>query len=378
MQSLAGRVVDGRGTAVSGALVSVVSAASAWPRRYGHELGYDTVTDEEGRFAVEGLEPGSYDVTARLMGWAPGELRDVAAGRKDLVLTLAQGTRLVGTVRDAATGKPMPSFTLAVFTKRGPLQREGFAPALVHRRAGPLRAGRSPGGELRGAGGRARLRPIRGQRGGAERGLGTGDGGRVARARSEDDGARGGGGLGPPAGARAHRRREPGHGRPLSVRYDALTDAQGNFTLDGLPTGQMSLYVSAEGHHSRIISGIHVSPEGTPPQLLELRKTEEGEEPQLELVGIGAVLAAREDALVVGQVFPGGGAAEAGLATGDGIVRINGRPVVELGFVDAIQSIRGAEGSKLVLGVRKAPAPGTGESPAPVVDITVTRRRIRQ
>ena len=33
---------------------------------------------------------------------------------------------------------------------------------------------------------------------------------------------------------------------------------------------------------------------------------------------------------------------------------------------------------ELVLGVRKAPAPGTGESPAPVVDITVTRRRIRR
>jgi C-terminal processing protease CtpA/Prc len=162
------------------------------------------------------------------------------------------------------------------------------------------------------------------------------------------------------------------------VRYDALTDANGDFTLEGLPTGQMTLYVSAEGHHSRLISGINVLPDATPPQLLELRKTEEGEEPQLEMVGIGAVLAAREDALVLGQVFPGGGAAEAGLVTGDGIVRIDGRPVVELGFAEAVQSIRGPEGTRLVLGVRRASAPGTEGSPAPIVDIPVTRKRVRR
>jgi hypothetical protein len=167
-----------------------------------------------------------------------------------------------------------------------------------------------------------------------------------------------------------------GPGNALALRYDALTDAQGNFTLDGLPRGELSLYVSAEGHHSRVLSGITVRGDSVGPQLIDLRKTEEGEEPLVELVGIGAVLAPREDALVLGEVLPGGGAAEAGLVKGDGIVRIDGRAVVELGFADAVQRIRGAEGSRVVLGVRKVSAAGAEGSDAPLVDITVTRRRI--
>ncbi|HSP77081.1 MAG TPA: carboxypeptidase-like regulatory domain-containing protein, partial [Myxococcaceae bacterium] len=126
-QHLAGRVVDGSALPVAGALVSVRSASSAWPRVYGDSHGYEAVTDAEGRFSVEGLEPGAYDVTARRLGLAPDVLREVAAGREDLVLTLSEGARLTGTVREAATGAPLPSFTLAVDTKRGPLQREAFA-----------------------------------------------------------------------------------------------------------------------------------------------------------------------------------------------------------------------------------------------------------
>ncbi|WP_375767808.1 carboxypeptidase regulatory-like domain-containing protein [Archangium gephyra] len=378
-ESLAGRVVDEGGTAVAGALVSVVSAASAWPKRYGDELGYETVTDAEGRFAVEGLEPGSYDVAARLMGQAPGELRDVAAGRMDLVLTLGQGARLVGTVRDAATGKPMPSFTLAVFKKRGPLQRDGFAQLSFIDAQGHYELAGVPAGsyvvEVAAHGyapSEVSVEVPRGASGPVTADVSLGRGAKMTGRVVEE-----GSGLALERARVAVEGVGTGQGA-LSVRYDALTDAQGGFTLDGLPTGQMTLYVSAEGHHSRLISGIGVSPETTPPQLLELRKTEEGEEPQLDMVGIGAVLAARDDALVVGQVFPGGGAAEAGLVTGDGIVRIDGRPVVELGFTNAIQSIRGAEGSRLVLGVRKASAAGTEGSPAPIVDITVTRRRVRR
>jgi hypothetical protein len=376
-ESLAGRVVDGGGTAVAGALVSVVSAASAWPRKYGDEHGYETVTDDEGRFAVEGLEAGSYDVTARLMGLAPGELRDVAAGRKDLVLTLAQGARLAGTVRDAATGKPMPSFTLAVFTKRGPLQRDLFTQLSFIDAQGRYELAGVPAGSYvvqAAAHGYApsetSVEVPRSASGTVTADVSLGRGAKMTGRVVEE-----GSGL---ALERASVSVEGMGESALSVRYDALTDEQGNFTLDGLPTGQMTLYVSAEGHHSRLISGISVSPGATPPQVLELRKTEQGEEPQLDMVGIGAVLAAREDALVVGQVFPRGGAAEAGIVTGDAIVRINGRPVVEIGFVDAIQSIRGAEGSQLVLGVRRASATSTEGSPAPIVDITVTRRRVQR
>ena len=377
-ESLAGRVVDGSGTGVSGALISVDSAASAWPKTYGDAHGYEQVTDDEGHFTVEGLEPGSYDVTAKLMGLSPGELRDVAAGRKDLVLTLGQGARLVGTVRDAATGKPMPSFTLAVLTKRGPLQRDAFAQLSFIDAQGHYELAGVPAGgyvvQVAAHGyapSEAHVEVPGGASGAVTADFSLGRGARMTGRVVEE-------GSSLPLEHARISVEGMGTERALSVRYDALTDAEGSFTLEGLPTGQVSLYVSAERHHSRIISGIRVGPEATAPQVLELRRTEEGEEPQLDMVGIGAVLAPREDALIVGQVFSGGGAAEAGLATGDGIVRIDGRPVVELGFPDAIQSIRGVEGSKLVLGVRKAPVPGTEGSPAPIVDIPVTRRRIRK
>jgi hypothetical protein len=68
------------------------------------------------------------------------------------------------------------------------------------------------------------------------------------------------------------------------------------------------------------------------------------------------VLTAREDALVLGQIIEGGGAAEAGLAVGDGILRIDGVPVVEMGFPGAINRIRGPENSRVVLSIRR----GTG------------------
>jgi hypothetical protein len=374
--ALAGRVVERGGAAVPGARVSVASAASAWPRTYDDPLGHETVTDAEGRFTVEGLEPGTYDVTARSMGLAPGEARDVAAGRKDLVLELAQGTKLVGTVRDAANGKPMPSFSLGVSTRRGPLQRVPFAQlSFIDAQGRYELAGVPPGSYVVQvaaygyAPSETNVEVPEGASGPVTADFSLARGAKLTGRVVEE-------GSGQPL-ERARLSVEGfGVEGALALRYDALTDAKGEFTLEGLPTGTVSLFVSADGHHSRIFANIPVRPDATPPQLIELRKTEEGEEPQVELVGIGAVLAARDDALVLGEVMAGGGAAEAGLVKGDGIVRIDGRPVVELGFTDAVQRIRGPEGSQLVLGVRRASA--AGGSPLPVVDITVTRRRIRR
>jgi C-terminal processing protease CtpA/Prc len=88
----------------------------------------------------------------------------------------------------------------------------------------------------------------------------------------------------------------------------------------------------------------------------------------VDLAGIGAVLAARGEGLAVAQVVAGGGAAEAGLARGDLVLRVEGRPVVALGMEGAIDTIRGPEGSTVLLTVRRGDR---------TFDVRVPRRLVR-
>jgi len=104
---------------------------------------------------------------------------------------------------------------------------------------------------------------------------------------------------------------------------------------------------------------------------IDLTPVEDGGVPRIELVGIGAVLSGRGDALVIGQVMPAGGAAAAGIAPGDRIVGVDGVRVVELGFEPSIQRIRGPEGSAVLLDLRR----GAGANER-VETVRVERRRV--
>lgn len=77
-----------------------------------------------------------------------------------------------------------------------------------------------------------------------------------------------------------------------------------------------------------------------------------------------------ENGLEVGRVFRGSPAAEAGLKGGDVIVEVNGKSIrgEEVGLV--VAKVKGPEGTKVTLGVRKR---GKG----PVEQVTLTRRQIR-
>ncbi len=375
---LSGRVVDSSGGPVVGALVSVRSAARAYPKQFGDPNGYEALTDAEGRFTAEGLAPGTYDVTARQLGLAPARVTDVASGRKDLVLTLARGTKLEGTVRDAASGQPISSFSVGLMLKVGPLQREPFTQLSFIDSQGRYEvSGIAPGGyvvQLVAPG----YTPAESQ---VEMVEGAGP------LRVDFSLARGSRLTGRVVESGTNKPIENAHvivesggmgGGALSVRFDGVADATGEFTIDGLAPGNVSLFVEATGYNSRVISGVPVRPntEAPVPQLLDLSKVQEGEEPKVEVVGIGAVLAAREDALVIGMTVPGGGAAEAGLAVGDAVVTIDGVPVVQLGFTEGIQRIRGPENSRVVLGIRRGVGGDAGTGP--VVDIPVIRRRLQR
>jgi uncharacterized Zn-binding protein involved in type VI secretion len=150
---------------------------------------------------------------------------------------------------------------------------------------------------------------------------------------------------------------------------ETRSGADGAFTLSGIPVGRHSIYVAAVGHNARLLPprDFHeAQTEG--PELVVLSPVAPGQEPQLELMGIGAALKAVGDALVITQAMPGGGAAEAGLTAGDAILSIDGVPVASLGFVGGIERIRGPENTLVDLQVRRADGSQTR--------VNVPRRRI--
>jgi hypothetical protein len=150
-----------------------------------------------------------------------------------------------------------------------------------------------------------------------------------------------------------------------------LSDRDGRFELTGLAEGLRSVTITSAKHHGRILAGLRVENDGSigPVEVL-LAPTKEGEEPRIELVGIGAVLTPKGKVLVIERVIPGGGAAEAGLGPGHEVVTIAGRTVEELGFEGSVNHIRGAEDSTVVLGIRVPPE-------TTVRNVTVPRRRVR-
>jgi C-terminal processing protease CtpA/Prc len=126
---------------------------------------------------------------------------------------------------------------------------------------------------------------------------------------------------------------------------------------------------SAEGHHAAVVAAPPV-PDGETrgPVTIALTPLAPGEDPRVELAGIGAQLAKAGDALRVEMVATGGGAAEAGLAVGDLVTEIDGRRVAPLTLGEAIPLLRGPEGTAVVLGVVRDGAR---------VTLAVPRRRVR-
>ena len=349
--ALAGRVVDPAGRPVEGALVTAGPPRAPFAVEPPPARAF---TDGEGRFAFADLAPArEFSVEARAPAFAPARAEHAAPGARDLVLTLRAGGVLRGAVRDSSTGKPLAAFAVVLWPVIGPLERgpridaarldaggryavDGLAPGRF--RATAIARGFAPADEIEIAIPPS-LEPV-------EQDFALGRGAEVRGRVVEKEGGA------PIAGARVSLEGSVTPDAPLPALDDALTDGNGEFRLSGLAPGLRSLLVTAERHHGRIL-GLRVT-EGAPPLTVELARVADGEEPHVELVGIGAVLAGKGDALVIGRVLPSGGAAQAGLVAGDAILTVDGAPVVALGFGQAIQRIRGPEGSTVELGLRRA------------------------
>jgi RNA polymerase sigma factor (sigma-70 family) len=375
---IAGRVVRA-GAGVAGAIVEAWSNPVLQAQaRHGFAR---TTTDADGQFTLDPLDGALYEVSAHLGGRQLATAREVRGGTSGLVLTVAAGGSVRGEVKDEA-GRAITRFTVVVSkiegiddarigidTRFGAFTRydASGAFAIDDVPAGDVRVlvvadGRAPSDEqiARIAAAPASapnlmfvLRPGARVRG---RVLERGSRAPLSRALVSIEGRAGIGGRNLQADA-----------VPLTAQV--MTGDDGRYDLGGVPHGRLSLTVAASDHHGRVLGGLEVIAD-RPLELpdIELGRRKEGEPARIELVGIGASLAPKGDVMVVGPLTPKGGAALAGLVTGDAIVAIDGRPVVELGFADGIQRIRGAENTVVVLHVRHA----DGRE----ADISVVRRLI--
>lgn len=369
-RTLAGRVVDPEGAPIEGA--RIVGQRQVPPGEADRALHpqLEATTGADGRFVLRGADPGAYRLIATAEGYARRVREPVVAGAEDVVVRLAPGGRVRVRALDPR-GEPVAALTVVVERSRGALASETLAVVSAYDAAGELEVGGLPVGRVRvvvSAPGFAPS-PAHEARAVVEEPslteVALARGGTVVGRVVSADGS-------PLGGARVSLEGRLGSGASaVPLDLGASSEADGRFALEGAPPGVRSVVAWAAGHHGRVRSGLGVrAGEVTDAGTIELSPVEDGETPRIELAGIGAVLSAEGDAMVVQRVVEGGGAAEVGLAPGDAIVAIDGRPTAELGFVGCIERIRGPVGTTVRLRVRRA----GGEA---VERIDVPRRRVR-
>ena len=129
--TIRGRVVDQDGKPVAGAFVTV----SRW--RAGQTLDWQTLTDAAGRFRWDGAPGDGMLVSAGKREYGTTGDVPISPSDQETVITLARGTplRIRGTVVDADTGKPIPSFRVVPAVMGG-------SPIWLLDQATPFRDGR--------------------------------------------------------------------------------------------------------------------------------------------------------------------------------------------------------------------------------------------
>jgi hypothetical protein len=346
--AISGRVVDGNGLPVDGALVE----AYAPPSQAGNEApGAQTLSGDDGRFTLAALVDAEYSVRATTRTQGSALVRGVHGGAHDVELRLGAASAVLhGTVRDGS-GKVLTAFTVVARLREGIFGQGAEERATVidpeGRYALPLPAGKYAVSAAARGYARSHDETVEIGDEGAEHDFTLARGSRIFGRVVE----RGSGKAlsGANVSFEGHAINDD-----IGLSTDAVTAADGSFSLDGLPAGRQSLNVQAAGHNGRILGALEVPTDGAlGPLTIDLAPTKPGEEPTTEFVGIGAGIAARPEGMIIISVTPSGGAADAGLVVGDTILTIDGQSAEELGFIGSIQLIRGPEDSIVVLVVKR-------------------------
>ncbi|MGE0789540.1 MAG: carboxypeptidase regulatory-like domain-containing protein [Sandaracinaceae bacterium] len=361
-ERIAGTVLDEAGAPLSGVMVS------AHRQMHGTHPWMQAISEDDGRFEITGLDRGAHAVIASHPDRPRAEVGPIASGTTDVVIRMQAGLAIHGRVVDGH-GAPVPAFQVMARAadRRGWGSMRSAASydgegrfTITGLEAGTYTLSATARGFPHSASVEAEARPG----GGPEVTLTITEGGRlVGVVRDATDSH-------PIGGARiALETFMRGRGTPASTLPSSVSGPDGAFVLEGLGELRASVRVTAEGYHTRLVSGFSMQAGERRELDIELTPVEEGEEARTELVGIGVNIFPRGEYLGVGFVMPGGGAEAAGLTRGDQILAIDGVPVEGLGYSQALERIRGDEGTTVVLRVRRG-----DEEPT---DVPIVRRRIR-
>lgn len=145
------------------------------------------------------------------------------------------------------------------------------------------------------------------------------------------------------------------------------TDAEGRYTLTGIPNAPFSARFWGAGYKERIVS-LDASTSSSLTQDVDLsKKGDDGAE--MEMTGIGATLGQGNKFVEVTSVLAGGPAEAAGMQEGDRIERIDNKSAASFTVSDCVNKLRGPEGTRVSVTL------GRGTT---TLELTITRARIER
>ncbi|MDX2089966.1 MAG: sigma-70 family RNA polymerase sigma factor [Kofleriaceae bacterium] len=361
--TIRGRVVDSANQPVDDVLLTAFPDEPPGKEPASPRAASFATSNADGTFVIENLDSGTYLVRAEADDRAGVNKRDVRGGTTNLVISMDGGEVIAGNVV-SSTGEPIPSFTLLVLRAEG-IAREGVMARSIVEPSGKFSVHVPPGDyELVASASGWAPSPATSVSAGTKDAKLVMSAGATLRGTvvDKDSGE-------PLQYVRVMREGLGGGASAIPANAGTVTRADGTFELTGLRPGPVAVSFGGGGYHPRVEAGLTALDGGVlGPLTIQLKKLAPGEQPQLELVGIGVKLAGDGDALRVDLVMPSSGAEAAGMVAGDRIVALDGVPITTLGFDGAIARIRGVEGTKIAVTVLRGGQP---------VQLVVERKKLR-